>query len=437
VYRVSKHDLNAFAAGDLKKVASTAYGKIDGMLDIECNGGVDPSGIKTRDGKLLFPTRDGVVIIDPESVVHDSVPPLVMIESSLVDNVTTPVNAPLRIPPGRPNVEINYTAPNFINTAQTHFKYRLEGLDTDWVDAGGRRIAYYSHLPPGEYVFHVIAGNGDGVWNQEGKTLAITVLTPFYQTHWFQILLLLTLGALVAMAWRYRVSQLERAQAVQQAFSRQLIASQEAERKRIAAEMHDSLGQRLVVIKNLALILLRPKKSAPTGDDDAQTLAEISDEASSAIAETREISYNLRPFQLDRLGLTKAIEAMVRTTRIASGIHFTSELDNIDDVFPEDLRINFYRIVQESLGNIMKHAQATEVNVRVKRRIENVILTIEDNGRGFTPDERSPLSSQSGFGLTGMAERAKLLGGELKIRSTPGKGTTVMFEIPLRQTQRG
>jgi signal transduction histidine kinase/streptogramin lyase len=437
VYRVSKHDLNAFAAGDLKKVASTAYGKIDGMLDIECNGGVDPSGIKTSDGKLWFPTRDGVVIIDPESVVHDSVPPLVMIESSLVDNVSTPVNAPLRIPPGRPNVEINYTAPNFINAAQTHFKYRLDGLDTDWVDAEGRRIAYYSHLPPGEYVFHVIAGNGDGVWNQEGKTLAITVLTPFYETQWFQILLLLTLGALLAMAWKYRVSQLEQAQAAQQAFSRQLIASQEAERKRIAAEMHDSLGQRLVVIKNLALILLRPKKSGPIDDSDAQTIAEISDEASSAISETREISYNLRPFQLDRLGLTKAIEAMVRTTRIASGIGFTSELDNIDDVFPEDLRINFYRIVQESLGNIMKHAQATEVNVRVKRRIENVILTIEDDGRGFTPDERSPLFSRSGFGLTGMGERARLLGGELKVRSTPGKGTTVMFEIPLRQKQRG
>ena len=432
VYRVSKRDLNAFAAGDLKKVASTAYGKIDGMLDIECNGGVDPSGIQTRDGKLWFPTRNGVAVIDPESVTHDPVPPLVMIESSLVDNVITPVNAPLRLPPRRPNVEISYTAPNFINATQTHFKYRLEGLDSDWVDAGGRRTAYYSHLPSGEYVFHVIAGNIDGVWNGEGKTLAITVLTPFYETRWFELLVLLTLGALIAMSWKYRVSQLQRAQAAQQAFSRQLIASQEAERKRIAAEMHDSLGQRLVVIKNLAYLLLRAKKDAPADDSDAQTIAEINDEASSAIAETREISYNLRPFQLDRLGLTKAIEAMIRTTGIASGIRFTSELDNIDDIFPEDLRINFYRIVQESLGNIMKHAQATEVSVRVKRRVENVSLTIEDNGRGFTPDERSPAPSRSGFGLTGMGERASLLGGELKVRSIPGKGTTVLFEIPLK-----
>jgi signal transduction histidine kinase/ligand-binding sensor domain-containing protein len=433
VFRINKQDLNAFASGELKKVTSTAYGKIDGMLDIECNGGIEPAGTKTRDGKLWFPTRNGVAVIDPESVVHDSVPPLVMVESSLVDNVRKPVTAALRIPPGRPNVEISYTAPNFINATQTHFKYRLEGLDSDWVDAGGRRIAYYSHLPPGEYFFQVIAGNSDGVWNQQGKTLAITVLTPFYETRWFEMLVLLTLGAFVAMAWRYRVAQLQRVQIAQQAFSRQLIASQEAERKRIAAEMHDSLGQRLVVIKNLAYLLLRSKKAAARDESDAQTIAEISEEASSAIAETREISYNLRPFQLDRLGLTKAIEAMIRTTAIASGIRFTSELDNIDDVFQEDLRINFYRIVQESLGNIMKHAQATEVSIRVKRRIENVILTIEDNGRGFTPDERSPQPSRSGFGLTGMGERARLLGGELKVRSTQGKGTTVLFEIPLRK----
>jgi signal transduction histidine kinase len=135
--------------------------------------------------------------------------------------------------------------------------------------------------------------------------------------------------------------------------------------------------------------------------------------------------------------LTKAIEGMIRTTSIASGIRFTSELDNIDDIFPEDLRINFYRIVQESLGNIMKHAQATEVSVRVKRRMDNVNLAIEDNGHGFTPGERSPQPSYSGFGLTGMGERASLLGGELKVRSAPGKGTTVLVEIPLREKHKG
>jgi signal transduction histidine kinase len=429
IYRVSKHDLNAFASGKLRTIASVAYGKIDGMLTIQCNGGIWPSGTRTGDGKLWFPTQDGVAVIDPRSVAHDDIPPSVIIESALIDNVLVPGGDQLRIPPGKANVEINYTALSFIDAAQTHYKYKLDGLDADWVDAASRRIAYYSHLPPGKYTFHVIAANSDGVWNNKGQTLAITVLAPFYETWWFEMLMLIAAGALVAIAWRYRVAQLERAQAMQQAFSRQLIASQEAERKRIAAEMHDSLGQRLVVIKNPALFLLRSRKNGHREEADVETIAEISEEASFAIDETREISYNLRPFHLDRLGLTKAIEAMIRTAGTASGIRFSPELDNIDDFFPDELRINFYRIVQESLGNIMKHAQATEVKVTVKRSPESVTLTIEDNGRGFGVEARGSQPSRSGFGLTGMSERARLLGGEFKVRSAPGRGTTVTVEI--------
>jgi len=437
IYRISKHDLNAFASGESRTIASVAYGKIDGMLTIQCNGGIWPSGTRTRDGKLWFPTQDGVAVIDPRSVTHDVIPPPVMIESTVIDNVLTPAGDLLRIPPGTANIEINYTALSFIDAAQTHYKYRLEGLDPNWIDAGPRRVAYYSHMPPGKYIFHVIAANSDGVWNNTGKVLPITVLAPFYETWWFEMMLVLAAAGLVAIAWRYRVAQLEHAQAMQRAFSRQLIASQEAERKRIAAEMHDSLGQRLVVIKNLALFLLRSRKNGQPQDRDVESIAEISAEASSAIEETREISYNLRPFQLDRLGLTKAIEAMIRTAGTASGIRFSPNLDNIDDFFPEDLRINFYRIVQESLGNIMKHAQATEVNIKVERTPENVTLTIEDNGRGFGPEARGANSSRSGFGLTGMAERARLLGGEFKVRSVPGRGTTVTVEIAQKGVRSG
>ena len=432
IYRVSKRELEAFASHDLKAVTSVAYGKIDGMLTVQCNGGIWPSGIKSKDGKLWFPTQDGVAVIDPESVARDSTPPPVMIESATIDNATVPLRPSLRIPPGNADVEINYAALSFINAAQTHYEYRLEGLDDNWTNAGGRRIAYYSHLPPGKYDFHVIATNSEGVWNNDGKTIPVTVLAPFYETWWFETILLLGLAGLVAIAWKYRVSQLERARVAQQVFSRQLIASQEAERKRIAAEMHDSLGQRLVLIKNLAYLLRRSKKNAPQDGDDLQIIKEIDEEASGAIQETREISYNLRPFQLDRLGLTKAIEAMIRTTASASGIHITSELDNIDDIFSEDLRINFYRIVQESLGNIMKHSQATKANVSIKLSANNLLLRIDDNGRGFNPGERAAEPSTSGFGLTGMGERASLLGGEFKIRSIPNQGTTVTVEIPVK-----
>ena len=163
----------------------------------------------------------------------------------------------------------------------------------------------------------------------------------------------------------------------------------------------------------------------------SEAIKEISAEATLAIEETRSIAYNLRPFQLDRLGLTKSIEALIRTVSKSSGIHIASDLANVDELFPEELRINFYRIVQEALSNIMKHAEATEVNVHILRTDTNVVLSIQDNGRGFTAAARTAQASHDGFGLTGIAERATLLSGRLKVRSEPGSGTMMTVEIPL------
>jgi signal transduction histidine kinase len=274
------------------------------------------------------------------------------------------------------------------------------------------------------------------VWNNEGAKMAVRVLPPYYRTWWFQLSVSLVVAALIAGAWRYRVLQWEREQALQQAFSSRLIASQEEERKRIAAELHDSLGQRLVIVKNLALFFLRAQGEEPVKSGKLRSIEEISAEAALAIDETREISYNLRPFQLDRLGLTKAIEGIVGTASTACSIRFSQELDNIDEVFPEDLRINFYRIVQESVNNVMKHAEATEVSIRVERTTDHVLLTIRDDGKGFTPGTARSDSDRGGFGVTGMAERARSLGGRMTVQATPGHGTTVLVRVPIAEIKR-
>ncbi|HEY0759987.1 MAG TPA: sensor histidine kinase [Acidisarcina sp.] len=267
------------------------------------------------------------------------------------------------------------------------------------------------------------------MWNNDAQNLPITVLAPFYRTWWFTILEGLILAAVIGIALRYRISQLEQKQALLQTFSQQLIASQEHERQRIAAELHDSLGQRLVVINNLALFSMRPRNKVP--HDEREVMKEISGETELAIQETREISYNLRPFQLDRLGLTKAIQGILHSVASASGIHITSQIDNIDDVFREDLRINFYRIVQEALNNVMKHAKATEAEIGIACRGDRVVLSIRDNGVGFTPGSRSSTMGMGGFGVTGMAERANSLGGTFHVSSTPGEGTVMTVDIPL------
>ena len=208
-----------------------------------------------------------------------------------------------------------------------------------------------------------------------------------------------------------------------------MIASQEGERRRIAAELHDSLGQRLIVIKNLALFLLRPKTKQESEEDRRQRIEEISLEATAAMDETRAISYGLRPFQLDRLGLSKAIQSLVRTASLASGIQFTTEFGDIDTFFPDDLRINFFRIVQEALNNIVKHSQATEAKIVAEPKDGALYLTISDNGRGLPDGPPAARRGPGGFGLIGINERASLLNGSVRIRSQAGLGTelTITF----------
>ena len=332
IYRVNKQQLNDFAAGRIRSVTSFRYGHEDGMRNEECNGGFSPAGFKAQDGRLWFPTQDGVVIVDPEKIALAPAPPPVLIESALIDRGAVAIDGPIQIHPGQENLEIQYTGLRLSNSSQIRFKYRLASLDRDWVDVGSRRTAYYQHVPPGSYVFRVTAAMADGAWNDQAAELPIVVLPAYYQTWWFKSLGVLALASLLWWYWRSRVGHWERDRAARQEFSRQLIASQENERKRIAGELHDSLGQRLVVIKNRALLLLQRRDSL--GAWSGEQVEAISAEISEAVREVKEISYDLRPYRLDRLGLTTALQGMIETAANSSGIQFETEIGNVDAVLP-------------------------------------------------------------------------------------------------------
>ncbi len=386
IHRVSKFELNELAAGRLRIVTATAYSKADGMRNAECNGGAWPSGVRTRDGKLWFPTQDGVAVIDPAKLNAVQLPsPPVQIEECLVDGVATPLDKPIRLEPGHASFEIRYTALSFTNSDKLPFRYRLRGLDDNWVVAGTRRSVTYSYVPPGEYQFQVIAANRDGVWNTTGASIAIQVLPPLWRRWWFVMLASAAVLGIGVAAYKTRVGQLERARQAQENFSRQLLTSQERERQRIAAELHDSLGQRLVVIKNLALLLLQNK----LGPAQAHVqIGDISEESSRAIHEVKEISYNLRPHQLEQVGLTKTLHGLVNQVARASGIALTAELDPLDQLFAPADEINFYRIVQEGLNNIVKHSGATAAQLVILCKDTQVEMTLQDNGRGMANAER-------------------------------------------------
>lgn len=159
-------------------------------------------------------------------------------------------------------------------------------------------------------------------------------------------------------------------------------------------------------------------------------LDEISSVTSQAIDEVRRITHGLRPYQLDRLGLTQAIRATVTRASENSSILFASRTEDLDDLFEKDAEIHFYRIVQEAVTNVVKHSAATEAAVVIKKRTTDVSLSIRDNGRGFNPQQPYPQTLDLGYGLSGIAERVRILGGTLTIQSRPGEGTTLMVEVP-------
>jgi signal transduction histidine kinase len=320
---------------------------------------------------------------------------------------------------------------SFIKPEQVKYKYKLVGLDNDWVDAGTRRVAYYSYTPPGKYTFTVIAANSDGVWNVEGQRIEIIVIPPWWRRWWFIALASIALASFVFMLHERRVRRLQREQALQAAFSQKLIQSQEAERKRIAYGLHGSLAQDLLVLKNEALL---GANLAREDSPERKKFDEISEKTSKALEDVREIAHHLRPYHLDRLGLTDAIEFMVEKVGASSNIRFSVEIDAVDGIFSKEADMNLYRIIEEGINNIIKHSGATIANLSLKRDGRRVQLTISDNGKGFASGPSTSADSPvRGFGLTGIAERVRMLGGEETIHSVPGQGTTITINVMIRE----
>lgn len=209
IYRVKRQELNGFADGKIDKITSVGYGTEDGMLSTECNGGRQPASIQDKDGKFWFPTQDGVVVIEPNNERYNGLAPSVIIESVMVERESVDFSKDLILEPYQKNLEINFTGISLIKSGQIKFKYKLEGYDADWIDAGTRRTAYYSHLPHGKYRFLVKAANSDGIWNETGASLNLNLHPFLYQTKLF--ILFCGLGGAIGLltVWKISVYQLE------------------------------------------------------------------------------------------------------------------------------------------------------------------------------------------------------------------------------------
>lgn len=377
VFRVSKQELDDFAEKRIERLDSIVYGAADGIRKSENNAG-SPSAIKTRDGKLWFSTTAGAAVINPRNIRTNTVAPPVILEQVLVDEKKVDTGGFTTVAASAKTLKLRYAGLSFVQPAKVRYKYRLEGFDREWVNVGARRAAFYTNLPSGDYVFSVIAANGDGVWNDKGAAIEFRVLAPFWRTWWFYGLGFFAIAGTAFLSYRERVGKIEREKAAQQRYSQQLIESQERERKRIAVELHDGLGQSLLVIENRALIGLNQPENH---EGLLAQMRQISEAVSATISEARGIARNLHSYQIEYLGLTGALKALIKIANETSDILFSIEVDELAGQPPEQA-INLYRIVREAINNI-KHSGAKTASVSLRKTDRYLNLSIRDDGKGF------------------------------------------------------
>lgn len=320
-------------------------------------------------------------------------------------------------------VTIHCEAANLAQPGQVRFRHRLLGLDDVWSEASTSGTVSFTNLPPGRFELHLATDLGTDQWSDPVEAALLHVPAAFWQTWWFRTALLVATGTGMLAFLTLRTRAAERQRHEQQQLSRRLIESQELERQRIAAELHDSLGQQLLVIRNLAQLGLAPPPATPS---PITQLEKVADASTVCLDEVRRLARNLRPYQLDQMGLTMAIRSLATQISQSSSLQLTASLDPLDHRLPAPDEIHLFRIVQEGLNNILKHSGATEASLVIECTGRDLSLTLHDNGRGFTPS-----SAEAGFGLSSVRERAAILRGHLDVRSNPGSGTAWHLQIPL------
>lgn len=481
ILRASKTDLNRCADGRFNSVRFLSYGQAEGLSSSTCSGGFQPGACKGTDGRLWFPTAKGVAIIDPANVTTNSVPPPVVIEEVRVEgepvdaatlasavqtselelppsrpDSSTPngalvepetgIHGPgsgagagpnghrvsLRFPPGRQRFVFHYTALSFLAPDKVRFKRKLEGLETEWTDAGTERVAQYSYLPPGNYTFRVIACNNDEVWNERGASVSFTTLPHFWQRLWFETLVV-ALGAAgvgVTVIWimrervRRKLEQLERQRAL------------ERERARIARDIHDDLGASLTRISMLSQSVRAEVNGQPEAADDLDQIYNTARELTRAMDE---IVWAVNPKHDTLDSLVTYLGRFAQNFLSAAGIRCRLDVPvNLPSLaLTAEVRHNVFLAFKEALHNTVKHAQATEVRISLQLLSQGFALVVADNGCGFewqalktrTNGPGDNLRPSSGNGLANMQKRLDEIAGCCEWETAPGEGTRVRFLV--------
>lgn len=391
--------------------AFTYFDASDGIASVEFNRRASFHSIR---GELFFGGLDGVTFFTPDRITeNDVIPPIAITRASRFNrrgeiHLKPIAGKPFAIEPGDAAFDFEFASLSFTNPSKNQYAYRLEGFDEDWVQAGTRRYARYTNVPPGSYVFRAKGSNDDGIWNEKGAAIQVTVLPAYWQTWWFRLVMIVAVIGLLTAGYRYRVEQLLR---------------EERLRLRIAGDLHDDVGSKL---SSIALMGEMLRDRAPLSEEDRSELDRMCNAARETVDELRDIVWFVDP----KDDLPDALKTKMERVAdvMLNGISYS--LDWPEDVRSPNLgmegRRNLLLLYKEALHNVAEHAAANAVEICVRRDGSGFRLMIRDDGCGFEPSGEA-----AGHGLGSMRRRAEALNGDLTIHSRTSVGTHV--ELLLRE----
>lgn len=448
ILRLDSQTLRAVADGTKARMDYQLYGVSDGLEGEECASGYQTTGMRGSDGRLWFATIQGLAVVNPSQVGFNPLPPPVRIEQVVYhrrtawgttaadrpqagsrdqsERIPGPFDKPISLPAGTRRIEIHYAALSFTAPEKVRYQTMLAEHDAEWSDAGGQRVAYFNELPPGQHRFRVRAANNDGVWNESGAVLAFNVLPHFWQRWWFKGLALATVFTVVGGAIRF----VERQQFQQKLHLLERQRAVETERTRIAQDLHDDLGASLTEVVLLGELAKQEPLSTPEVKRQMQTLT---DKARDVVRLMDEIVWAVNP-QNDSLSnlasyLCQFAQEFLRSTPVRGRFDMMDGLPALP--VSAQARHNVFLTVKEALHNVIKHAEASEVWLRIRHENCCLSISIEDNGRGFELDQ----VPATRCGLPNMRKRLEKVAGRMNIQSRRGTGTVVSLELPVGPPQ--
>jgi ligand-binding sensor domain-containing protein/two-component sensor histidine kinase len=414
ILRLDPGEVDKVGANPTHQIRYRLFNTADGVAGVPYNEG-RRSALRSPDGRLWFITSSGVTIVEPRSIGPDPAPPAVRVESVAADTRAFNPAGPLQLPGTTSHLQIGFTALTLSDPMRVRFRYRLDGYDRDWVDAGAARQATYTNLPPRQYQFRVAASAGDGTWGEPSAPLTVGIEPMFYQTGWFYFLCGLTVFVMVYASWRLHVSQVRRQ-----------FALVLAERIRVSRAIHDTLLQGLAALAlQVDDLSHNPDLSSPAGK---KRILAVRRQVEGYIRQARRSILDLRTPTLASRDLPQALREAAERVIGARPVELDVTVKGTPHLCTAAIEEQLLLIGQEAVNNAVQHGQASRVAVELDYGEDQMSLRVADDGCGFDP--ATAMQAPGHYGLVSMRERAGQVRGRITIASTPGSGTEIETVVP-------